>query len=132
MPRIVPGAALQWPLFNPASLRHSIQLTTPSSSVDSFGQPLTSWTVYLSTYAEIRMLSGMELYQSDEFTSAAQYRIRIRWPGGSGVSVKVGDRVLFGTHVYVIQIVEDEQMRNIALRLTCLEVNGASDPNATD
>lgn len=121
-----PGAARQWPLINPAELRNEIQLARASATPDAAGQPVNTWPVYYVTWASIRQLSGQELYQSDEFTSAAQVRIVMRWPGGAAVTVNVGDRIFFGSHTYVVQIADDVEMRNIVLNLTCIEIDGTS------
>jgi len=47
------------------------------------------------------------------------------------VIVNVGDRVLYTgvdgvLHTYVVQIINNVQLRNRVLQLTCLEINGAS------
>lgn len=113
-------------MVNPAQLRNEVQLASASATVDGFGQPVNVWTPYLTTYASIRLLKGSEIYQSAEFTSAAQYAVGMRWPGGMGITVKPGDRLFFGARVFVVQLVDDVEMRNIVLNLTCLEIDGAS------
>ena len=117
---------LPWYAVNPADLRYEIQLASKSATVDGFGQPLNTWPLYYTTYASIRLLSGQELYQAAEFTSASQYRIRFRWPGDLVGVISSGDRVFFGNRVFVIQIVDNVQMRNIVVELTCLEIDGTS------
>ena len=92
-------------------------------AVDSFGQPLTTWTAYRTTRASIRLLSGQELYQGEEFTSAAQLRIRMRWTDNN---TKPGHRILFGGRTYVVQICDNVMQRNRVLQLTCLEIDGTS------
>ncbi len=127
----MPGFTNQYrPQYNPLAispgdLRHSIQLAARSTAQDGFGQPLTTWTPYLTVRASIRQLSGQELFQGDQFSSAAQYRIVLRWPG-SAITINVGDRVLFGSHVYVIQIVDNVLLRNRVINLTCLEIDGTN------
>lgn len=111
--------------FNPGAARHTIQLCHASTTQDASGQPIDAWIPYLTCNAEIRMLSGQELFQADQFSGAAQYRVRLRWPGPS-ITVSVGDRILFGAHAYVVQIVNNVLLRNIVIELTCLEVNGSS------
>lgn len=112
------------PSIRSGELCHQVKLAGKSVTQDSFGQPLNTWTPYLTTRASIAQLSGQELFQGDEFTSASQIRIAIRWPG-AGV-VNVGDRIFFQTHVYVIQIVENVFMKNRVIKLTCLEIDGSS------
>jgi SPP1 family predicted phage head-tail adaptor len=122
--------AQQYPTVNPARLRHEISLATVSTTQDSFGAPITTWSAYLTTYAEIYQLSGQELYQGEEWSSNAQFRITIRYPNLN--IVNVGDRIVFidpgtnVTHTYVVQIVNDVYKRNIVLQLDCLEIDGSS------
>jgi len=105
-------------------LRHQVQLCHRSATVDSFGQPVNVWNPpYRTTRASIRYLSGQELYQGNEFTSASQILIRMRWTGDGTVP---GDRVIFGDRIYVVQLCNNVLLRNRVLELTCLEVNGAS------
>jgi len=114
-----------WQPLDPGQLRNQVTLGTLSTSQDASGQPLSTWPVYLTCYASIRQLSGQELYQADEFTSAKQVKIVMRWPG-PGITINPGDRVFFGTHVYVIEIVDNVEMRNIQIELTCLEIDGTN------
>lgn len=108
---------------SPGDFRHQVQLCHRSPTQDAFGQPVNTWTPYRTTLASIRNLSGQELFQSDEFTSASQIRIRMRWTDDNTVP---GDRILFGARVYVVQICDNVLQRNRVLQLTCLEINGAS------
>lgn len=110
--------------FDAGELRHPIAMLHVSSTQDGFGQPLRNWgPPYRSTMASIRLLSGQELFQSQEFTSAAQIRIRTRWTDGNTVP---GDRITWLAHTYVVQIVNDVLGRHRVLELTCLEIDGAS------
>lgn len=109
--------------LDPGELRHQVQLAALDTAQDGYGQPLNTWTPYRTTMASIRLLSGQELYQGNEFTSAAQVRIRLRWTDDD---TKPGDRVLFGARAFVIQICNNVLQRNRVLELTCLELDGTS------
>ena len=126
MPNIFSTKPQGNPAFvRPGRFRHSVTLATASATQDSFGQPLTSWTNYLTINAEIAQLSGQQLFQGNEFTSAAQVRISFRWPG-SAITIKVGDRVFFGSHVYIIQIPDNLLMMDRLVNLICLEIDGTA------
>jgi len=119
-------------MIDPGSLRHQIAIGARSSSQDASGQPLNTWPVYLTTRASIQQLSGQQLYQGEEFTSAKQVRAILRWPGRglpapavNGV-VNVGDRIFYLNHVYEIQIADNVQERNRKLVLTCVEIDGSA------
>lgn len=110
--------------FDAGELRHQVRLVHLSATQDGFGQPVNDYSSpYRTTMASIRLLSGQELYQGGEFSSAAQWRIRMRWTDDNTV---VGDRIVFGARVFVIQICDNLLQRNRVLQLTCLEINGAS------
>jgi SPP1 family predicted phage head-tail adaptor len=109
--------------INAGELRHQVQLCHRNATQDNFGQPVNTWMPYRTTMASIRNLSGQELFQGAEFTSAAQIRVRMRWTDDCTVP---GDRILFGARVYVVQICDNVQLRNRVLQLTCLEIDGAS------
>jgi SPP1 family predicted phage head-tail adaptor len=116
---------------NPAAVRsgrfrHLIQLASNvSSGQDSAGQPINTWTPYLTINAEIAQIYGQEQYQTAEFTSAAQVRISFRWPG-AGITISASDRVFFGSHVYVIQVPDDLLLMNRLVNLICLEIDGTA------
>lgn len=109
--------------LNPGELRHQIALAHVSTSQDQTGQPVNTWTAYRTTMASIRMLTGKEQYQGQEFTSGAQWLIRTRWTDDNTVP---GDRVTWLGHTYVVQIVNNVLGRMRVLELTCLEIDGAS------
>lgn len=104
-------------------LRHQVQFCHLDATQDSFGQPVNTWTAYRTTMASIRQLSGQELFQGNEFSSAAQVRIRTRWTDDNTVP---GDRVLWQGHTYLVQICDNVLGRNRVLQLTCLEIDGSS------
>ena len=116
-----------YPMVDAGDLRHQVQLATANASQDAAGQPLTAWVVYRTCWAAIRQLSGQQMFQSNEFASAAQVRITVRHPGqGVLPVVRVGDRVFYDGHVYVIQIIDDIEMRHVLMNLNCLEIDGTS------
>jgi SPP1 family predicted phage head-tail adaptor len=66
--------------IDPGELRHQITIGSRSSAQDSSGQPLNTWPIYYTCRAKIEQLSGKQLFQGNEFSSAKQVRITIRWP----------------------------------------------------
>lgn len=109
----------------PGRFRHLVQLASLDSGQDNFGQPVNTWTTYLTINAEIAQLSGQQLFQGNEFTSAAQVRISFRWPG-TGFTISVGDRVFFGSHVYIVQIADSLLQMDRLVNLICLEIDGTA------
>lgn len=110
----------------PGRFRHLISLASnKSSGQDGFGQPVNTWNTYLTVNAEVAQIYGQEQYQTSEFTSAAQVRISFRWPGGA-VKISTGDRVFFGSHVYIIQVPDNLLLVDRLVNLICLEIDGTA------
>jgi SPP1 family predicted phage head-tail adaptor len=122
MPNPRPKANADPLALDPGELRHLVSFAHTSASQDAAGQPLNTWTAYLSTWAKIENLSGQQLFQTNQFTSAAIFRFTTRYHA----TIQVGDRIAFGSHAWVVQIINNVLERNRKLELTCLEINGAS------
>lgn len=118
-----PRAARDPLALDPGELRHKITLARASQLQDAAGQLVNTWPVYRTTMASIRNLSGQELYQGNQFTSAAQWRIRIRWTGDNTTP---GDRIVWQNHTYIVQIVNNVLGQGVVVELTCLEIDGSS------
>jgi len=110
------------PSLRAGDLCHQVSFSRGSATQDTSGQPLNTWTPYLTTRARVENLSGQQLYQADAFTAQAVWRITLRFHPG----IAAGDRCFFGAHVYIVQIVNNRLERNRVLDLTCIELQGAS------
>ena len=113
------------PSLRAADLVHQISLQTPDATQDAAGQPLNTWPVYLTTRAKVENLSGQQLFQTGQFSSDAIWRVTLRAPG-SEATINVGDRVIFATHTFVIQIINNLLERGRVVQLTCIEIDGTS------
>lgn len=111
----------RWPSLEPGQLRHQIQIQQQSSSQDSSGQLLETWTTVRTSWASIQSITLKEAFQSDQLTSQVTHTITLRWP--SGVSVQAGMRVVYGSHTYKIQAVNNIDERDVILRLLVMELN---------
>lgn len=107
------------------SLRHSIEIQSPATSHDNFGQPLQTWTTVLTARASIEDVLEREMYQNGQFTGQVTHTIRLRWPG-TAVSIAPGMQVICGAHTYTIQTAVNVQQRNRVLKIMALELNGGT------
>jgi SPP1 family predicted phage head-tail adaptor len=107
--------------LNAGDLRYSIAIQSRSTTPDSFGQPVTTWTTIRNTRAAIERSSGNELAQSGDLASQQIYTIKMYW---NSIPVGPGMRVVSGADSYHVQGVENVQKRNRVLKLTCLEIDG--------
>ena len=114
------------PLSLPAgSLRHSIEIQSRSTTPDSFGQPIATWSTVLTPRASIDILTQRELYQADQLSGQVSHVITIRWPGIL-VQIVPGMQVVFGSHTYRIQTVDNVELRSRVVRLYVQELNGGA------
>lgn len=102
------------------SLNRRIVIQSQSTSQDSYGQPLTTWTDTLSTWASIHAATGKEIYASSGFVSQLSHVITIRYPS---ISINNAMRVSYEGRVFDIEAVSDPDEGKVQLNLLCLEVN---------
>lgn len=98
-------------------LRHRITIQQRSSTQDSYGQPLVAWTDVATVWCAIDPLSGRELLAAEAVQSEITHKVVMRYR--SGINAKM--RVLYGSRIFDIQNVLDENERHRTLTLLCLE-----------
>lgn len=109
-------------------LNRRISILQQSSSQDSFGQPITTWTSLLDTWGSINVMKTQLLYSTAEFVSKASYTIAIRW---TPVLIQARNRVSYTdpatgtTHIYEIQEVLNDRQQNRQINLVVYELDGS-------
>jgi SPP1 family predicted phage head-tail adaptor len=98
-------------------LRHQVVIEQRSSSVDSFGEQLTTWTTFATIYAAILPVSGRELIAAGVVDAEVSHRIIVRYLAGVTASM----RVLFEGRYFEIKAVLNEAERDRMLTLLCAE-----------
>lgn len=116
----MPKPQSPWPSLNPGTLRHRVQLQQESTLPDSFGQPQSTWTTVLTTWARVEAISMREMFQSNQLVSQISHAITMRYQ--STVPVAPGMRIVFGNHTYKVQAINNIEERNIILRVLALEI----------
>lgn len=106
-------------------LRHLVQIQEQTTTQDSLGGQIEVWTTVRTTWASIvyATISSKENYQNGAFSAQATHIITIR--ATPAPPIKPGMRVVFGSHIYLIQPFDDVQLQGVKLNLQCLEINGA-------
>jgi SPP1 family predicted phage head-tail adaptor len=102
-------------------LRHLVTFQTESTTQDAAGQPVSTWNNVLTTRAAIRQMSARELAQSQLITSQSTQEVTIRW---TPTAIMTGMRIIFGTHTFSVQDVNDVDQRHRIYRIQCLEIDG--------
>jgi SPP1 family predicted phage head-tail adaptor len=109
------------------NLNRRIQIQTPATAQDSFGQQMQSgWTTAYTCWAAIDVQASQLLYSTAEFIDKVTHRITCRWT--SSFIFSANQRIVYteGTtdvvHTYEIQAVLNDKQGNRMLILMCYEL----------
>jgi SPP1 family predicted phage head-tail adaptor len=100
------------------TLRHLVDLQSPSVAQNAYGEPIESWTTYASVWAAIQPLSARETAQAPQATPIATHVVMLRYLS----TVTAGHRLKFGTRYLNVESVINTDERNRELQLQCKEV----------
>ncbi len=103
-------------------LKRPIDLQSPSTTQDAFGQPSSTWTTVASTWASINTITSKEVFALGAgFTSQVTHRITVRF--NPEVTIEAGYRVIYRTRVFQVQAVSDPDEQRVQRDLLCLELS---------
>jgi SPP1 family predicted phage head-tail adaptor len=102
------------------TLNRRIIIQAPSTVQDASGQPTDAWTNLLTTWANLRAVTGKEVYASSGFVSELTHVVTIRYPS---VTVNSTMRVLYDSRIFQIQAVIDPNEDRKQIDLLCKEEN---------
>ena len=105
--------------------RHVVQIQQQSTTQDSLGGQVETWTTVRETWASIVYVpaGSKENFQNGQFSSQITHIITIL--ATPAPPIKPGMRILFGSHVYLIQPFDDVQLQGVKLNLQCIEIDGS-------
>jgi len=101
-------------------LRHRVAFKSDTPTQDDFGQPIESWTTYMTVWAAIEPLEGKELLLAQQVSAEVTIRVRIRYDSGNTVSPE--HRIYEGSRILEIVNVINPLERNEKLTLMCKEI----------
>lgn len=104
---------------NPLSalLRHSVQIQKTITAPDSTGDPVESWSTYKHVRASISPLNGREFENAQRISSDITTQIILRYETG----LTTEHRIKFGSRLFNIHFIKNEDERNKKLILWCSE-----------
>lgn len=115
-------------MISAGKMNRRISIQSESVEQDAFGQPLTTWTTVLRTWASIDIQNSALIYSTAEFMSRVNYRITIRWNPEIAISAK--QRIVYKdaitTHTYEIQAVLNTKAANKEIVLMAYELGGSA------
>ena len=99
---------------------HTITLERRSTTQDSTGQPLDSWSSLATVRADVQPVKGSEYFAGSGEKSDITHRVRI-WYQSALADLAARDRVVFGSRYFDIQSVINVDERNREFHLMCVE-----------
>ncbi len=109
-------------------LNRRVQIQTQSTTQDSFGQQLQTWTTAYTCWASIDVQASQLVYATAEFIEKVTHRITCRWTYSFVFTPK--QRIVYTeartgvTHTYEIEAVLNDKQANVSVTLLCYELNG--------
>ena len=102
-------------------LRHLMVLQQPVNTPDGGGGVTRSWSDVAGVWAEIAPLSGNERLEHMRLESHVTHRIRLRWRD----DITPIMRVVFGTRIFAIRAVTEQDGKRRSLELIVEEGAGS-------
>ena len=103
------------------NLRQRITLQSASQEQDVTGQPLTTAVAFATCWAEVKPMSGNEIYRAQQYTDEATIQVTIRYRRGVDASMTILYTDQDGDHTYEILAILNEMQQNVYLILLCKE-----------
>lgn len=98
------------------TLRHLVSVQSKSNTVDSYGQPLNTWTEVKKVWADIQAASGRELMAAQAIQATVSHMITVRYDAIFADPIAAAAlRIVYGSRVFELAapINEDERNRTI-------------------
>lgn len=73
------------------TLRHRVTIERPVDARDGFGQAVHGWETFATRWAEVRGLSGRELFEAQQNMSRATHTVRMRDVSGVTTDMRIKD-----------------------------------------
>lgn len=105
-------------LMQAGSLDKRITIERKEVSRDTYGAEVIAWVPVLFAWAQVTPISGREFVEGRQLDEEVTTRIRMRYRQG----VTPAMRVTLTGHIYDIVYVQDTNLENRELVLTCREM----------
>ena len=109
-------------ILSSGDLRRRITIQRPSVTMDSYGQPVTTWTDVATVWAAIEPATGRELLAAQAMNLEQPTTITIRWQSVfSSPKAMAAMRAVYNGRIYNIHSAENPDERNVLVKLTATE-----------
>jgi len=107
-----------WLGINPGQLRHRLDVEVSVEEIDTFGQPIPTWTaVHENVKAFVEPLTGRELFTARQLHADVTHRISMRY--ATGITPK--HRIMFGEREFDILSILNLGERNLIIEIMAKE-----------
>jgi len=104
-------------LIQSGRLRHRITIQSPTETQDTYGEPVPTWSTYLTAWASVEPIKGREYWESQQINAEVTHKIIMRYR--SGLNPKM--RVSWGNRTFNIHSILNEYERDNKLTLMVTE-----------
>jgi head-tail adaptor len=112
-----------WLSIDPGQLRHQITVQAQSTTQDSVGQPMLTWTAVRTCSGGLNIVSMRQAFGEGQLTAQESDIWTVRW---TATEIKPGMQLTFGGNVWKVQVVSNVLRRNLIVHLLCLQLNAQS------
>jgi SPP1 family predicted phage head-tail adaptor len=99
-----------------------VTVQTRSTGIDSVGQQQTVWSDLFTDYAEIRPMSGREMFAAQAVQSEVSHQITMRYRPEWGVGKATASyRIVYDSRVFDVHAVLEQGMRSREVRILASE-----------
>lgn len=106
--------------MNIGGYRHRVKIEQVTSTQNTYGERVETWTKYLDTWARIEPLQGREYWNAKQDVSEVNTKITMRYQAGVVPAMRVVNNT---TDIYDIESVINVKNANRELQLMCKQVN---------
>ena len=109
---------------NPSQLKHKVVINVQSSTQDSFGQPVLTWTPVRTSWGGLNIITMKEAFGEGQLTALETDIWTVRW---SAIEIQPGMQLTFFAGLtWKVQAVSNVLRRNLIVHLLCLQLNTGS------
>ena len=99
-------------------LRKRVAIESVASTVNTYGEPSSTWSTDATVWAAIDPVSGSETNIASELTGIITHKIKVRYRSG----LTAANRLTYDSRTFEVVSSRNWQERGIFLELLCKEV----------
>lgn len=105
--------------MNPGEFRHRVELHSPTTARDSYGQPIETFAKYADVWAKIEPMSMRERTYAEQLQGERTHLVTVRY----SVSIDRTHRIIFGARTFEIVSILNPEERRAVLQIECKEID---------